>query len=62
MTCVILLQSGYLSLGNAIEKNLSIVWAYYPAVILPALIAIFLVTPLGEKIRRRFTRDKEVKQ
>lgn len=62
MTCVILLQSGYLSLGNAIEKNLSIVWAYYPAVISPALIAIFLVTPLGEKIRRRFTRDKEVKQ
>lgn len=51
--CIILLQSVYLALSNAIETNAWAVPAYYLAVTMPAGLCLYLLLPVGEKLRYR---------
>jgi|AntRauTorcE11897_2_1112592.scaffolds.fasta_scaffold01032_11 lipopolysaccharide export system permease protein len=51
--CIVLLQSVYLALSNAIEAKAWAIPAYYMAVTIPAGICLYLLLPAGEKLRYR---------
>lgn len=53
MVCIIFLQSIYIGLSNVIETHVWAIPIFYIAVLLPSMVAIMMVTPLGEKLRRR---------
>lgn len=51
--CVLVLQSIYLSLGNAMESKAWAVLAYYLASLLPAILCLYLMLPVGENLLYR---------